>query len=59
MSALDDKDVVTLWTICRIFVRGLHIQERFEPKPGRTSKIMKRFAQIIAPHLSVRDTAES
>jgi len=57
-DALDDEDVVTLWTICRIFVRGLHIQERFEPKPGRTSKIMKRFAQIIAPHLCVRDAAE-
>ena len=57
-DALDDEDVVTLWTICRIFVRGLHIQERFEPKPGRTSKIMKRFAQIIAPHLCVREAAE-
>lgn len=57
-DALDDKDVVTLWTICRVFVRGLHIQERFEPKPGRTSKIMKRFAQIIAPHLTVREAGE-
>lgn len=56
-DALDDDDVVALWTICRVFVRGLHIQERFEPKPGRTSKIMKRFAQLIAPHLSVRDDA--
>ncbi|MGI9414079.1 MAG: TetR/AcrR family transcriptional regulator, partial [Hyphomicrobiales bacterium] len=54
-DALDDDDVVELWTICRVFLRGLHIQERFETKPGRTSNIMKRFAQIIGPHLSARE----
>ncbi len=52
---LDDADVATLWTICRVFLRGLHMQERFDAKPGRTSKIMKRFAEIIGPHMRARE----
>jgi len=51
---LSDDDVATLWTICRVFLRGLHIQERFGSGPGQTSKIMKRFAQIIGPHMTMR-----
>ena len=54
-AAFDDDDVIALWTICRVFLRGLHIQERFESKPGCTSKLMKRFAKIMAPHLSYRE----
>jgi AcrR family transcriptional regulator len=53
---LDDADVVTLWTICRVFLRGLHIQERFDGRPEATSRIMSRFADIIGPHLHRRTT---
>lgn len=52
---LDDGDVATLWTICRVFLRGLHMQERFDAKPGHTAKIMKRFAEIIGPHMRPRE----
>ena len=50
----DDGDVATLWTICRVFLRGLHIQERFDAKPGQTAKLMKRFAELIGPHMRAR-----
>lgn len=55
---LDDEDVATLWTICRVFLRGLHMQEQFDSKPGRISKIMKRFAQIIGPHMRAREVRQ-
>jgi AcrR family transcriptional regulator len=50
-----DADVAILWTICRVFLRGLHMQERFDGKPGRTQQIVKRFAEIMGPHMRARD----
>lgn len=50
----DDDDVAMLWNICRAFLRGLHMQERFEADPGATESIMRRFAEIIGRQMSVR-----
>ena len=49
-----DDDVAVLWSICRVFLRGLHMQERFETDPGATDRIMQRFAEIIGARMSVR-----
>lgn len=50
----DDDDVAMLWSICRVFLRGLHMQERFETDPDATEKIMRRFAEIIGRQMAVR-----
>lgn len=51
-------DVVTLWTMCRAFLRGLHVQERFENDPAMTARVVDRFAEIMATHLSPREHQE-
>lgn len=53
----DDDDVVQLWTICRVFMRSLHLQERFLSDPKATRATVRRFAELIAPHLAPRDPA--
>lgn len=50
----DDDDVAMVWSICRVFLRGLHMQERFETDPQAIARIMRRFAEIVGPHMSVR-----
>lgn len=50
----DDDDVTLLWSICRVFLRGLHMQERFETDPGATDRIMQRFAEIIGEQMSLK-----
>ncbi len=52
----DDDDVVMLWTLCRVVLRGLHLQERFDPDPANSERIMARFIELISPHLAVRQT---
>ncbi|MFV0514763.1 MAG: TetR/AcrR family transcriptional regulator [Jhaorihella sp.] len=51
----DDEDVIRIWTICRIFMRSLHLQERFNPDPEAARAMVRRFAELVAPHLRRRD----
>ncbi len=51
----DDDDVMLIWSICRTFIRGLLIQERFSEDPQALQRAMKRFATIVSPHLRLRD----
>jgi len=51
----DDDDVRTLWTICRIFLRGLHIQERFGGDRKAIAALMERFAELIANDMVQRE----
>ncbi|NOX41877.1 MAG: TetR/AcrR family transcriptional regulator [Alphaproteobacteria bacterium] len=53
-----DDDVVILWTICRTFLRGLHVQERFEVDPDTMDAVMDRFAELIAPLMVPRKTSQ-
>jgi len=50
----DDDDVAILWSICRVFLRGLHMQERFETDPAATEIIMRRFAEIVGRQMAAR-----
>lgn len=50
-----DDDVVTLWTICRTFLRGLHVQGRFESDPAAMDAVMDRFAELVAPLMVPRN----
>lgn len=51
----DEADLAIVWTICRTFLRGLFIQQRFTADADALPAIMKRFAEIIAPHLRLRE----
>lgn len=53
-----DDDVATLWTICRAFLRGLHLQRRFDDNPKRIRQVIERFGEIMAPHMSARGDSE-
>lgn len=46
-----DDDVALLWTICRTFMRGLHVQQRFAADETEIAQVISRFVQLIAPHL--------
>jgi AcrR family transcriptional regulator len=50
----DDNDVAMLWTICRTFLRGLHLQARFEDNPEAIRALLQRFAQVMAPQMTAR-----
>ncbi|SFU10450.1 TetR/AcrR family transcriptional regulator [Sedimentitalea nanhaiensis] len=49
-----DEDVVELWAICRVFLRSLHLQERFTSDPEAAQKMISRFAKLVAPHMRRR-----
>lgn len=51
---LDDADVVTLWAICRVFMRGMLAHERFTRNRAEETLIVDRFIELIAPHLKLR-----
>ncbi len=50
-----DDDAALLWSICRTFIRGLLIHERFVSDPDHLARMMERFAGIMKSHLLVRD----
>ncbi len=50
----DDEDVKVLWSICRTFLRGLLIHGRFTRDPAMLQTYMKRFAELVSPHLKPR-----
>jgi AcrR family transcriptional regulator len=52
-----DDDVAALWTICRAFLRGLHLQRRFDDNPKKIRQVIERFGEIMAPHMSARDSS--
>lgn len=54
-SAGDDDDIQVLWTICRTFLRGLHLQARFEDNPAHIRHLLDRFAAIMEPHMTARN----
>ena len=47
-------DISALWSICRIFMRGLHTQSPFETDPEAVSNLINRFGQIMAPHMTAK-----
>ena len=51
---IDDADVVTLWAICRVFMRGMLVHERFTRNRAEETVIVDRFIELIAPHLKLR-----
>jgi len=50
----NEDDIKVLWTICRTFLRGLHLQAQFEDNPDHIKVLLERFALIIAPHMTTR-----
>ncbi len=55
----DEDDAALLWSICRTFLRGLIIHERFVSNPAYLQRMMDRFAGIMSQHLVVRDKVDS
>ncbi len=47
----DEDDVKIVWSICRTFLRGLIIQQRYTGDPATLDVFMKRFAQMVSPHI--------
>ncbi len=50
----DDADVVLLWTIARIFLRGLILHTPFMRADENTDAIITRFGTLLSPHLRPR-----
>lgn len=50
-----DQDVIILWGMCRAFLRGLHVQERFDGNPDTTQQMIERFAELIGPQMETRN----
>lgn len=50
----DDADVIMLLTICRVFFRGLNLQDRFVSQGADHDDIVERFIGLIAPQLRRR-----
>lgn len=43
------------WTICRAFLRGLHIQKTLEMKNNKSENVIKEFAAIMAPYFNKKN----
>ena len=54
-SGPDEDDAALLWSICRTFIRGLVIHERFVSDPAHLARMMDRFAGIMSAHLLLRE----
>ncbi|MCB1367401.1 MAG: TetR/AcrR family transcriptional regulator [Rhodobacteraceae bacterium] len=55
----DADDIKVLWTICRTFLRGLHLQARFEDNPRQIQRLLERFARIMEPHMTARSQTKA
>jgi len=53
-EAACDAEARLLWGICRTFLRGLLVQERFTADPEQLRLYMQRFAGLISPQLQLR-----
>ena len=51
-------DAALVWAICRTFLRGLVIHERFVDDPRALTPMVERFADIVAPHLETIPSQE-
>jgi AcrR family transcriptional regulator len=49
-----DGDAALLWSICRSFLRGLMLHERYAEGPEALSQMIQRFAGIMEAHLRPR-----
>ncbi len=52
-----DDDAALLWSICRTFLRGLIIHERFVSDPAYLARMVDRFASLLSQQLIVREQA--
>lgn len=50
----DADDLALLWSICRSFMRGLHSQAPYERDPEVMTRLVDRFAEIMAPHMRAK-----
>ena len=50
----DDKDAALIWNICRAFLRGLIVHERFVQNDRELQKMASRFAEIMSPYLKAQ-----
>lgn len=55
----DEDDVKIVWSICRTFLRGLIIQQRYTGDPATLDVFMNRFAQMVSPHIRLRQETAS
>ncbi len=53
-SGAEADDAALLWAIARAFIRGLLIHERFVADKAVLTRMMTRFADILALHLTPR-----
>lgn len=58
-SGSEVDDPALLWSICRTFLRGLIIHERFVCDPDYLARMMDRFAGIMSQHLTQRNITTS
>ncbi len=50
----DDEDVMILLTMTRSLMRGLVIQDQYEDDPNRNLRMVKRWIELVEPHLKMR-----
>lgn len=55
----DEGDVEVLWAICRTFLRGLIVHERFTGNRKVLEPHVHRFAAMLAGHLTLRDEEQA
>lgn len=48
LHGLAEEEQRELWTMCRVFLRGLNTQSQFEPDHHARSALVRRFARMIA-----------
>ncbi len=53
----DPDDAALLWSIARTFLRGLIIHSRFVDDPAHLENMVRRFAALISPQLSLKTRA--
>ena len=52
---LPENKIDLHWTICRAFLRGLHIQKTLEMKNNKSEDVIKEFAAIMAPYFNKKN----
>ncbi len=57
-DAGQNDEIPALWSICRVFLRGLHTHSPFEQDPKAIDAMIARFGEIMAPHMLARNPAK-
>ncbi|MCG6858433.1 MAG: hypothetical protein LJE67_10235 [Salaquimonas sp.] len=47
-TGVDNQALEEIWTICRVFLRGLNTQSQFDPDDGMRKALVRRFARAFA-----------